>query len=211
MTMSLSANTGSNGCTMRSSRNGAVTISLARRTTRSRHRSSLVRVSATSPRGSGSAAPAPHKALEITFPELKARHLRLIVTDYRNAPLNIRSATFSAAEREVIFENREGLAGPLRLYYGNPKAVAPHYDFAGNLPATLVPPPQRTQLEGGAIDNPVYRPEPLPLTERLPWLIYVVLGLEPGAAGHPRPARARSDAAPRCRPAGGGVKCNYRQ
>jgi hypothetical protein len=63
----------------------------------------------------------------------------------------------------------------LRLFFGNPDAVAPNYDFARNLPAQLPRPPVRASL--GAIEaNPDFVPPPKPLTERWPWLIYVVLG-----------------------------------
>jgi hypothetical protein len=40
----------------------------------------------------------------------------------------------------------------------------------------LEPAPVRFEA-GGRQDNPVYQPEPPPLTERLPWLIYVLLGV----------------------------------
>ena len=40
----------------------------------------------------------------------------------------------------------------------------------------LNPPPARAQLEEPQ-ENPQYVPVPPPLTERWPWLIYVVLGL----------------------------------
>jgi hypothetical protein len=38
------------------------------------------------------------------------------------------------------------LLTPLRLYFGNPKANPPHYDFAANLPERVAPPPARATL-----------------------------------------------------------------
>jgi hypothetical protein len=117
-----------------------------------------------------------HEQMEIVFPEVRASRLRLLVTDNRNPPLNIGSVQFSGAARQVVFERGEAASGGLRLFFGNPKATAPNYDFERNLPTTLTPPPQRTQLEELVQPNPEYRPEPKPWTERWPWVIYVVLG-----------------------------------
>jgi len=104
-----------------------------------------------------------------------ARRLRLVVTDFRNQPLDVRSVTYSAPARQVVFEPKPELAQPLRLYFGNPKAAAPHYDFAEALPATLNPAPERGSLEAPT-RNPEYHPPLKPWTERWPWLVYLVLG-----------------------------------
>jgi hypothetical protein len=109
------------------------------------------------------------------FGEVQASRLRLVVTDYSNPPLDLRGATFRAPARQVAFALPAGASGPLRLYSGNPKAEPPRYDFARNLPARLEPPPTRLTL-GPRRENPAYQPEPKPLTERWPWLIYLVLG-----------------------------------
>jgi len=115
------------------------------------------------------------KEMVAEFGEVKAARLKLVVTDHRNDHLRIQSVKVAAPARAVIAAQDPSLAGPLRLYFGNPKAEAPNYDFARNLPQKLAPPPVRLR-PGGRQENPVYEPEPLPLTERLPWLIYVLLG-----------------------------------
>jgi len=116
--------------------------------------------------------------LVITFDnEEYARKLRLLITDYSNQTLSISSIRAGAPARQLIFELKEADGQPLRLFFGNPKAAAPHYDFEKELPARLAfaaPPPARSAV-GAAINNPDYEPEPLPLTERIPWLIYLVL------------------------------------
>jgi hypothetical protein len=112
------------------------------------------------------------KPLEIAFPETTARKMRLVVTDYRNPSLNLSGVRYTAAAREVIFAP---VPGPLKLYFGNPTAQAPHYDFAEGLPEKLASVPVRTSL-GALTKNPEYRPPPKPWTERWPWLVYVVLG-----------------------------------
>lgn len=115
------------------------------------------------------------KPLEIVFSnEIVAHRLRLVVIDHANSPLKVQSAQYTAPARQVVFA-RKDLAMPLRLYTGNSKAESPHYDFDKNLPLVLQPAPQRFEL-GPSAANPVYQPEPKPLTERWPWLVYVVLG-----------------------------------
>jgi len=115
------------------------------------------------------------KPLEIELGELTAGRLRLVVADHRNPPLAIMAARYTAPVRQVVFPRVEARASPLRLYVGNAKAEAPHYDFAANLPEVLKPPPARAEL-GPQQLNPAYQPEPKPWTERWPWLVYVVLG-----------------------------------
>lgn len=114
------------------------------------------------------------KPLEARFGELTANRLKLVVTDHRNPPLTIAKAEFSAAARQIVFARSETLRPPLRLYFGNPKALPPNYDFARQLTDRLDPAPARLRL-GERQTNPDYRPPPKPLTERWPWLIYVVL------------------------------------
>jgi len=109
------------------------------------------------------------------FDEVSAARLKLVVTDNRNPQLQIRSVKVAAPVRAIVVEHKAALASPLRLYSGNPDAEAPNYDFARNLPRQLASPPQRLST-GTRQANPQYEPEPLPLTERLPWLIYVILG-----------------------------------
>lgn len=116
---------------------------------------------------------------ELTINEYAPVHdlarLRLTIVDHENKPLDLTSATLIAPARQIVFAKLAESAGPLRLYYGNPKAEAPHYDLERNLPIELTPAPLRLKLEGSN-DNPAYEPEPPPLSERAPWLIYLVLG-----------------------------------
>ncbi|HEV7473523.1 MAG TPA: DUF3999 family protein [Pyrinomonadaceae bacterium] len=103
-----------------------------------------------------------------------ARRLRLLITDYSNQTLSITAIKASAPARQLVFELKQADAKPLRLFFGNPNAIAPHYDFEKDLPAKLVAPPTHSDV-GSVVRNPDYVPEPLPLTERIPWLIYLVL------------------------------------
>jgi hypothetical protein len=115
--------------------------------------------------------------LVIDFPEIAARRLRLVVTDFANNPLAIQSVQYMAPARQLIFAlpAAKNYTLPLRLYYGNPHADPPRYDFERTLPTLLQPAPVPVTLEPERTPNPDYQPPPLPLSERMPWLIYVVL------------------------------------
>lgn len=106
--------------------------------------------------------------------EEHVRKLRLQVTDYSNPTLSINSIQASAPARELVFELRKAQNLPLRLYFGNAKIPEPHYDFEKELSEKLKTPPAQSSV-GEVVKNTAYIPEPLPFTERVPWLIYLVL------------------------------------
>ena len=112
--------------------------------------------------------------LLIDFPEQYARRLRLTVIDDRNEPLSLVGTTVFSAAREVLFELPAAGSAPLRLYYGNPDAIAPHYDLNARLDAGAAAPRPRLAL-GSQRANPDYSPRPKPFTERHPWLVYAIL------------------------------------
>jgi len=115
------------------------------------------------------------KPLVIYFnEETIARKLRLQITDYSNPTLNVQSITASVPARQLVFELKSPASAPLRLYFGNENVPAPHYDFENEVAVRLSREPIHSQL-GDVEANRDYKPEPKPLTERAPWLIYVVL------------------------------------
>jgi hypothetical protein len=106
--------------------------------------------------------------------EAYARKLRLVITDYNNRTLTISAITAAAPARQLVYGLKDASAQALRLFFGNPRAIAPHYDFETELPPKLASEPVHSDV-GLVVRNPDYKPAPLPLTERIPWLIYVVL------------------------------------
>lgn len=116
--------------------------------------------------------------MEISFPEVIARRLRLVVTDFANPPLPIRSVQATRCVRKLIVEppDETKIALPLRLYTGNDQVAAANYVLAQNLPELLKPTPAAIDA-GPLAPNPTYEPPPLTLHQRVPWLIYVVLGV----------------------------------
>ena len=118
-----------------------------------------------------------NKPLVILFDqEERARQLRLQITDHSNPVLNIVSIEASAPARQLVYELKEPVSPPLRLYFGNAKVPAPHYDFANVLPVHRLNEATHSTI-GDVTANLEYKPEPKPLTERVPWLIYVVLAV----------------------------------
>jgi hypothetical protein len=109
------------------------------------------------------------------FNEVRAARLRLTITDASNPPLSVAGFTFGAAARQIVVSRELARVNSLALYYGNPEALPPEYDFARNLPERLQPAPDRGSLDTPQ-PNPAFIPEPKPLTERWPWMVYVVLG-----------------------------------
>ncbi|MGF1582717.1 MAG: DUF3999 family protein [Gemmataceae bacterium] len=114
--------------------------------------------------------------LVIRVPEGSYRKYRLVVTDQRNTPLELDRATYTMWARQIIFELPNEVKLPLRLYYGNPNANPPGYDFAARLPKELPEQPARVSVDFRE-ENPIYQPEPEAWTERYSWLIYLVLGV----------------------------------
>jgi hypothetical protein len=121
------------------------------------------------------------KKIIIKFDEVFAKKLRLIVTDYRNPALPISSIQAAAPARQVIFDTKN-FAPPLKMYFGNHRASEPHYDFGNDLPARLISAPARCEA-GNRMNNTDFTPEPEPLTERAPWLVYVALAASSAALG----------------------------
>jgi len=115
--------------------------------------------------------------LEISFPEVFARRLRFVVTDNANEPLYIKNVQATRAVRQMVFAAPEEgkYALPLKLFAGNPNVGQPNYDQAPKvLPETKFAPPF-AEL-GDVRQNPAWVPPPPTLNERVPWLVYVVLG-----------------------------------
>jgi Protein of unknown function (DUF3999) len=112
----------------------------------------------------------PTAPVRIDFTEQFARRLKLTIVDDRNPSLEIPNVTALSAARQIVFQAPNEAT---RLYYGNPKGIAPHYDAADRLPADTS---GATHLVLGTEQaNPIYRPEAKAFSERSPWLVYVVL------------------------------------
>lgn len=110
--------------------------------------------------------------LSISVPEHWARYIRAEVRNQDDPPLIFSEVQVEAVRRELIFP--ADVTGSYWLYSGNPKAESVHYDLATILPAQVSALPA---IFGALEKNPSYRPPKLPVTERSPWLLPVLLVL----------------------------------
>lgn len=115
--------------------------------------------------------------VELTFPEIRAQNLRLVVTDFDNPPFSFVEGTGTMAVRQITFAWPDAKANfPVTLYFGNLQAAPPRYDLDRQLPIAFDPLPAVCDI-GPRRDNPTYSPPPLAFNERNPWAVYVVLTL----------------------------------
>jgi hypothetical protein len=119
------------------------------------------------------------KPLEIRLQqETFARQMRLVIGDANNPPLNVTSVQYQAPARQVIFARSSVIAWPVKLYFGNPKAQNPAYDFEKTVSPNVEPAPIRLEIAASEpVRNPTYQAPPVPWSEQHPWLVYVVLGI----------------------------------
>lgn len=120
------------------------------------------------------------RQLSVTYPETTSRYLRLAVHNEDNPPLNIQDVDVYGVSRKLLFPAKLGAS--YQLYYGNPDVRAPSYDLerflqyleSEDLPAGTL---------GPQAENPAFVVPQKPLSERLPWLIPVVVGIAAAAVG----------------------------
>jgi hypothetical protein len=111
----------------------------------------------------------------LRFPEVLSRRLLLTIADGADAPLDVLDPAVLTASRQLVADLGAASVQPLRLYYGNPAAPAPGYDLKAELPETLDESVPSFAL-GPQQLNPAYEVPQAPLSQRAPWLIYVITG-----------------------------------
>jgi len=112
--------------------------------------------------------------LTVTYPETTLRYLRMTVYNEDNPPLEIVGLKVHGVSRKLLFSARPGAS--YALYYGNPEARTPSYDLKRFLPYLETEGLPRGLL-GPQSDNPGFTIPQKPFTERLPWLIPVVVAV----------------------------------
>jgi len=118
--------------------------------------------------------------LSVSYPETTRRYLRLTVHNEDNPPLDIQDVEVYGFTRKLLFP--AGPGGSYQLYYGNPRARAPTYDLERFLPYLETEGLPVAILEAQS-DNPEFQAPRPPLSERLPWLIPLVVGVAALAVG----------------------------
>ena len=116
--------------------------------------------------------------LTVAFPEAFGRYVRLKIENGDDPPLPITGVAVQGRPRYVYFPFTPGK--PYRLFYGNPDARVPHYEYA----AVFVKVNRRAAVEtrlGEPQRNPRFiatkaTPPVLPWLEQNQWVLYVALG-----------------------------------
>jgi hypothetical protein len=110
----------------------------------------------------------------IVYSESNVRYLKLVVHNQDNQPLEITDVKFSGYAREITFLAEP--SGVYRLFYGNEKAIFPSYDFA-QIYRNFRGEGYVTGALGAEKINAEFVPPVIPLTERKPWLLGMMLGI----------------------------------
>jgi len=111
----------------------------------------------------------------IPFDEIFASTLTLTIIDDRNPPLGAYSIAALSPVRQMLFDASQ-VQPPLQLYYGNPTAGPPNYDYRATVPSVGELAAQPVQAFADPPEPYAeYVPPAKPLTERSPWLVYLVL------------------------------------
>jgi len=115
--------------------------------------------------------------LQITYPEHTNRYLRLTIFNQDNPPITVEGVQVFGVLRKLVFEADPNQS--YTLFYGNSEARYPQYDLERYFQYLETENLLQAGL-GVQRDNPSFEEKipPLPpLTERLPWLLPVVLGV----------------------------------
>jgi hypothetical protein len=113
----------------------------------------------------------------VTYPDQKARFIRLSIMNGIDRPLSIENtASIESPVISSVFETKPG--NTYRLYYGNPKAVAPTYDTT-RISAYLQTGVASSAFLGDETDNPAYvrtTNTGAPFFTAHPYSIYILSG-----------------------------------
>ncbi|HAM36408.1 MAG TPA: hypothetical protein DEB40_06060 [Elusimicrobia bacterium] len=112
------------------------------------------------------------ESLEIKFPEVRARRLRVEIFHYNDMPIVIEAIRAYGYSRRLRLKDMS--PGIYTLHYGNPGATAPRYDLAelaGYLEDRNI---QELRLSARQ-SNPRYTAPRRPWSEEHPWLLWTAL------------------------------------
>ena len=120
----------------------------------------------------------PLDRLELQIPESTAQYVRVIIFNQDNPPIEVTGGVFEGYQKQLVFLADSTQA--YSLFYGNDQISAPAYDtgvvignrvgFADLLSAAAGPHTTNNQYVAPKLPKD-------PLTERLPWLMPLVIGI----------------------------------
>jgi len=111
---------------------------------------------------------------DISFHESRYRYLKLIILNQDNPPINIDSVIGVGLNRSIVFPYQA--EGNLRIYYGNPFANKPSYDYTRYVRRANVR-ELETLLISQEFKNPSYVLKKIkrPWTEEKPYILWIAL------------------------------------
>jgi hypothetical protein len=112
----------------------------------------------------------------LRFPEVRCRYLKLLIYNHDDPPLKLAAFEVQGVEEDVVCRTQPDRS--YSLYYGNPRAHAPRYDFERLKNYLSLEAIARVRL-GSESENDSFRPSvpKRPWTERQPVLFWGVLVL----------------------------------
>lgn len=122
--------------------------------------------------------------LTVNYPEIQYRYLKITIDNGDDKPLVVKEVKLFGLLRTLAFKYDPALT--YYLYYGNKTAERPRYDIEKIFPY-LEKRSMPTVDLGKEESNPDYQapvPSPVPLTEKYPDILLVVLGLIVAAMGY---------------------------
>jgi hypothetical protein len=124
--------------------------------------------------------------LAIPYPETTARYIRILIFNKDNTPLEVQNVETWGLQRRLVFSANPDL--DYKLYYGNQDARRPSYDIEMMFQYLDTRSILKASLGGHTLSElfqpPVTpKPKPVPLTERLPWLLPVVISVAAAMVG----------------------------
>jgi hypothetical protein len=112
----------------------------------------------------------------LRFPEMRCRYLKLLIYNHDDPPLKLAAFEVQSVEEDLVCRTQPDRI--YSLYYGNPQAHAPRYDFERLKNYLSLETISRVRL-GAESENRSFRPSgpKRPWTERQPFLFWSVLVL----------------------------------
>lgn len=113
--------------------------------------------------------------LSVSFPEVSAREIKLVIKNYDSPPLKIDGVNFSGYRKVLAFKLS---GGKKYVFWGNPQAKSPSYDISGLVSKYKIDEIRIFPL-GAEKKNPKFAgiEKRLPFTERYKYLLYLVVAL----------------------------------
>jgi hypothetical protein len=112
--------------------------------------------------------------LSLRVSEARCRYVKVLIYNFDDSPLQVNKVEFQGVEKELVFN--AAVETSYWLYYGNPRVVAPRYDFEKTASYIKLDQIPALKLGAGKLNPGYVPPGPEgPWTEMHPFLFWSVL------------------------------------